>query len=82
MHCACGLVAVPYLVHRARADVLQLRPRRAPRRYGYTAGAALISRKSPVVCYLVSRCLCPCRWVEIGVSLCRWVEIGVCNARG
>ena len=44
MHCACGLVAVNDLVHRARADVLQLRPRRAPRRYGYTAGAALISR--------------------------------------
>ena len=42
MHCACGLVAVNDLVHRARADVLQLRPRRAPRRYGYTAGAALI----------------------------------------
>ena len=44
MHCACGLVAVNDLVHRARADVLQLRPRRAPRRYGYTAGAALISQ--------------------------------------
>ena len=30
------------------------------------AWVCVLGSESPVVC-LVSRCLCPCRWVEIGV---------------